>query len=326
MNCKICLGPVEKNDQAKGYHTVCIKKLLGSPKVSPVLDFSKKEFMAISRDKSQGMSISGVQKKLSMLIMKDKIVPADNQGTHILKPTPFEYPEASENEHLTMLIGAALGIETPPLGLVSFNDGELAYIIKRFDRIDSQGKIHQEDLAQAMGVIRDANGEYKYSRSYEEAASLIYEASGRKLAPVLRFFERLLFNYLICNGDYHLKNTSLMRKPGNKTGFYDGLSPNYDCLQTKFYFPQETDMALDLFKDDYLSESLQLIGFATKKDFIEFGKRILLTDPAIENAIRKIESKTSNITALIQRSFLSVEKKQFYRQQLEERCKRLIQT
>ena len=323
MNCKICLGLLKKNEQIEGYHTTCIRKLFGSIQITPTLDFTKRDFIEISKEKSKGMSISGVQKKLSMHIVNHKLEPTDIGGSYILKPTPFEYPEVSENEHLSMLIGASLDIKTPPLGLVSFSDGELAYIIKRYDRSVKDEKLHQEDLTQAMALARDKDGKYKYSNSYEKAAHIIFEATGRKQAPVLRFFERLIYNYLICNGDYHLKNISLIRKIQNRTPFYDGISPNYDSLHTKFYFPGEHDMALDMFDDDFLTEAFQKIGFITNKDFVEFGKKINLTNKIVESTLKKFESKKATIINLVQSSYLSNEKKEVYLQELEDRYKRL---
>ena len=43
------------------------------------------------------------------------------------------------NEHVTMQIASQVfGIETPPNAVVRFTDGELAYIVKRFDRRNGQ--------------------------------------------------------------------------------------------------------------------------------------------------------------------------------------------
>ena len=55
-------------------------------------------------------------------------------GMYILKPNPEAFPKASENEHCAMLINWLLGIETTCCGLISFPDGELSCITRRFDR------------------------------------------------------------------------------------------------------------------------------------------------------------------------------------------------
>lgn len=49
-----------------------------------------------------------------------------------------------------MLSGKLLGISTADCGLLSFADGELVYITRRFDRNDGDSKLHQEDLVQGF--------------------------------------------------------------------------------------------------------------------------------------------------------------------------------
>jgi serine/threonine-protein kinase HipA len=45
------------------------------------------------------------------------------------------------------------------------------------------------------------------------------------------FFKRIVLNYLICNGDAHLKNFFLYSKSNSNEYF---LTPNYDLLNTRF--------------------------------------------------------------------------------------------
>lgn len=45
-----------------------------------------------------------------------------------------------------MNIAEDLGIETPPNGLLRFQDGRFCYIVKRFDRLKDGDKLHQEDF------------------------------------------------------------------------------------------------------------------------------------------------------------------------------------
>ena len=323
MRCKICLCEIVQNQPNLNneYHYNCLKKLFGSKLTSPYLDFDKKSFRTITQQNTKGLSISGAQIKLSAKIVDNKIVPTALGGEYILKPSPYEYEQTAENEHVSMLIGESLGIETPPLGLVKFSDGEAVYIIKRFDR-ESNNKLHQEDLSQIMGIQRERTGEYKYSKSYEEAAEAIYPASGGKLTVVLKFFKRLLFNFVIGNGDFHLKNISLTRSLENRTKFYDGLTPNYDSLHTKRYSPGETEFALSLLKDGCYTSSHESYGYVTKHDFVALGEKIGLNSKVVDSSINELLKSKEKILTLIDFSFLTQEFKEYYTQVVNERLDR----
>jgi len=145
--CRISLKPIKRNSKFPNYIDSEFRKLFQSLRVNPVLSFTRKEFFRESPSKSKGMSISGVQQKLSLKINSNKeleITPIG--GEYILKPSPESFPNASENEHCAMSTSRLLGIETASCGLISFADGELVYITKRFDR-KGDVKIHQEDCS-----------------------------------------------------------------------------------------------------------------------------------------------------------------------------------
>ena len=225
--CKICLKKVSKNQRRNDYHNLCLIKLFDSTSIDPKLPFSRDVFRSeFSKIYTKGMSISGVQKKLSLKIENNLLTLTSTGGTYILKPTTEEFPELSENEHLSMLIGRLLDIETSPFGLVKFANGELVYIIKRFDWKNDH-KIHNEDMASIFNLNRDEHEEYKYSQSYEAVGKKIKEITGGKLAVVLDFFNRLVYNYLIQNGDYHLKNISVIAERLTQSGYYESLGPNF---------------------------------------------------------------------------------------------------
>ena len=60
------------------------------------------------------------------------------------------------------------------------------------------------------------------------------------------YFRLILFNYLLSNGDAHLKNFSLIQ---TSMGDYS-LSPAYDLMSTVLHMPDERDTALDLYIGD----------------------------------------------------------------------------
>ncbi|MDF1592938.1 MAG: HipA domain-containing protein [Desulfobacterales bacterium] len=71
----------------------------------------------------------------------------------------------SENENLCMNIASAYGVEVPPHGLLPLADDSLAYVVKRFDRLDDGLKLQQEDFQQLLQT------DDKYAGSYERIAT-----------------------------------------------------------------------------------------------------------------------------------------------------------
>jgi len=47
----------------------------------------------------QGMSISGYQPKLQMVMEDGAFAVVESKGNYILKPSPVDFPQLAENEH-----------------------------------------------------------------------------------------------------------------------------------------------------------------------------------------------------------------------------------
>lgn len=253
----------------------------------------------------KGMSISGVQQKLSLVINRTNEFEAACQGgEYILKPSPESFPHAAENEQCAMALSRMLGIPTAWSAVVKFSDGELAYITRRYDRIEGQ-KLHQEDLAQGFGL----QAKNKYEKSYEEALHLAHDMSGGKLSVVRDLFDRILFAYVIGNNDMHLKNISLIRDHEKRTAHYDRLAPNYDCLFTTAFENASMvgSLALDLLveeKESIFSDAYQRYGFYTGTDFGILGNRAGLPDPAVHSLMNRYFSKEKDMLKIIESSFM----------------------
>ncbi len=300
--CKISLKQVSTGAKNPGYQDMAFKTLFGTMKVKPVLPFSRSEFKQDSVKYTKGISISGVQQKLSLKIDQHyQLVPVTEGGEYILKPTPEEFVNAAENEHAAMVTSKLLGIETALCGLVSFTDGELVYITKRFDRLNDGTKLHQEDLLQGF----EAGSEGKYDRSYEAAGSLILEMTSGKKAVVADYLKRVMHAYLIGSNDMHLKNISLQRDVDNFSPFYDRLTPNYDSLFADAFDNMDHDgfLALDLLEGDF-SDHYQLYGFYTGYDFIELGKRLDVPEIVVRKIALDFSRRESAIVDTISKSYM----------------------
>lgn len=245
------------------------------------------------------MSISGVQPKI--LVTNDKsskTYVVTEHGDYILKPQTQSFAYVPENENLCMDIAGSLGMETPFHELVRLKDDSLAYVVKRFDRLRKK-KIHQEDFAQILS--KD-----KYKGSVEAIGNEIKKISEIPGLDIQLFFDRVVLNFLIGNGDAHLKNYSMVYKPDNKIR----LSPVYDLVSSKIVIPNEEESALtingkknNLLKEDFdnlannfkIPEKVRYMTFSGKKQiFEEHIKRSFLPENH-KNSFQDIVNKRFSI-------------------------------
>lgn len=233
--CRICLGSVVDDS----YHRECLESLFGTS-VAPRLEIERGKLMGLAAEMAGKMSISGVQEKVSLALSDDRsrlqIAPAG--GRYILKPEPSRFAFLPENEHLTMRLAVLSGIEIPPIGLVELQDGAVAYLIKRFDRLDDGSKLPAEDFCQlAEKPLRD-----KYEGSGELCVRILRKYASEPLIEIRKLFKLLLFSWWVSNGDQHLKNFSLLTA-------LDGLrrlAPAYDLICTRLPMPSDQSLALPI--------------------------------------------------------------------------------
>lgn len=325
MNCMICLKTINQVAKHSNYHDKCYKKLFGSLSVDPILPFSRADFFQRkSSTNTKNMSMSGVQPKLGVKIEGGKLQVSNKDFTYILKPSPEEYPELSQVEHLCMNISRLLKIETAENGLVKFADGDIAYLTKRFDKV-AEKNIHQEDMMQAMNIHPDlvSNGKYA-ARSYEDVAMFLQSHSSIVIAKNL--FERVFLNFMLANDDYHLKNISIQFDKKFPGGFH--LTPHYDCVMTKLYIEGDKELACDLLStEDGYSPYFNILGFHSKYCFDFFGKRILLPENVLKKVYEKFYRSGKDMTSLVRSSYLSQERQEkfcFYLKDRLEKFNRII--
>ncbi len=319
--CKSCL-----KEGFETFCTQCRKKLFNGRSISNILTFTHTEFNEIRLNQGDRLSISGIQIKHSLKLGKNSLVLTNRGGEYILKPTPIgtvknlKYTPA--NEHLTMQIAEQIfDIKTAPNAYMQFKDNEPAYIVKRFDVMANGEKLLQEDFAQVAGRSEENFGKnYKYDFSYEEIADLMKKYISAYPIEIEKFFKLLIFNYLVCNGDAHLKNFSVFRN----IEFRDyTLTPAYDLLNTSLHISNEKDTALELFKDDFMTESFRYGSKYAKDDFYEFGIRIGIVESRVKKIYEGFLDKEEGIKILIEKSFLPEELKEMYLESVLSRVNRL---
>lgn len=331
---KLNFCPCTLSEGFDSYSPAALRLLFNRKKVSPILDFNApkldKEVAEKLRQNSKSISISGVQFKQSLVLENNKLrlTEPGEQGMYILKPIPFRpafgrEEELPANEHLTMQIAKqAFGIPIAECALVFFKNGEPAYITKRFDYAKNGLKIAQEDFATITGKSKEKmGGTYKNSGSYEEIAQYMKLHVAAYAVEVEKYYERIIFNYLFCNGDAHLKNFSLQQ---NHRGDYL-LSPAYDLINTSIHIPTDSFFALEdgLFSNNYESDSFKSLGFYAYDDFYEFGLKIGMIESRVKQLLTKYRTKNEQAIVLIQNSFLSPPVKDLYSNHYFDRLKML---
>lgn len=315
---KYCPGTL-----AEGFTTYspgCLRNLFGGKKVNHVLPYDppqqSEEVAEQFMENRKRISISGVQEKLSFLLEKNilRLTNEGEQGTYILKPIPRDLKKVDQvpaNEHLTMQIAKQVyGINTAENAMIFFKNGSPAYVTKRFDVKDDGGKWGKEDFATLAGKTKDNAGvNFKYEYSYEEIGMLIQKYVPAWRVEIEKYFSLVLFNFLFSNGDAHLKNFSLLE---SSKGDYL-LSPAYDLVNTKLHV-DNSDFALNkgLFADDFKSEQYKKTGHSSKSDFMEFAKRIGVTEGRVEKVLNLFLEKQNLMETLVSRSFLSDANKRGY--------------
>src|SRR3989339_813453 len=209
------------------------RKVFGIDK-EPFIDLTLAGVSLKAQEMVGKMSISGVQPKLSVrLADKDnepRLEVTGESGQYILKPQVQAFAHLPENEALCMTVAGDLGIDAPAHCLVHLKDKSLAYVVKRFDR-EGRRKIHQEDFAQILGK------ENKYDGSVEEIGRKLKAVSEVPGLDVQLFFERIVFNFLIANGDAHMKNYSIIYDEDGRVR----LAPVYDLVCSRIVLPNEAD-------------------------------------------------------------------------------------
>ncbi len=274
------------------------------------LQLTKEQLLVEAVSRAPKMSIQGVQPKLSatLNVSKNCFEIVDCNGKYILKPPHDTYAEVPQNEDLTMRLASSVGFNIPLHGMVYGRDNELTYFIKRFDRIGRNKKLPVEDFAQISGASRNT----KYDSSMEKVVKIINKYCTFPAIERVKLFELTVFNFLIGNEDMHLKNFSMIRNNDKIE-----LSPFYDLLNSTIILKHaREELALPV-----RGRKNKL----TRKDLIKYfgGEVCGINEKILNQVIDRFNGIFNKWQKLIDRSFLSISKKEVYFSLLEKR-KRIL--
>lgn len=312
MNC-FCCGKPLKTENDNGWHKACIKRFFGTVDI-PEIEIDEKTLESLAaQSTSKGLTVPGVQKKLSLHLSTDNHNPrltlVNYPTGYILKPQVREFECLPEAEQLVMTMADATGISTVPHALIKSGDN-LAYITKRIDRVFEKTDIKMlamEDFCQLdLRVTAD-----KYKGSYERCAKVIGRYSSQIGLDMAELFMRLVFSFVVGNSDMHLKNFSLIETDETSNTYV--LSPAYDLLPVNVIMPEDTE-----------EFALALNGKKThikKKDFFVFAEECGISKASAEKMIAKIVSMKPKYIDMCNGSLLPDHLKERFAELIEQRCK-----
>lgn len=175
--------------------------------------------------------------KTSLNGMQDKIVLVRIDGgwgravdgypsTHIVKPIVARLPSMVFDEEYGSRFARELGLADFDTHLATF-DGSAALVIERYDRAAQavDGRIHQEDFNQVLGLGGDEKYERFGAKGLSEVAKVL---SAHDRTSLLRMATLAV---AVGNLDMHMKNISLLHDIDGSTR----LAPMYDIVPQHFH-------------------------------------------------------------------------------------------
>lgn len=179
-------------------------------------------------------AISGVQPK-TLAILGDKETLLTRE--YIVKTWGDEFDQLGLNEYFCLKAVQNTGVDIPNIQLSKNNK---FLLVERFDIDKDSGEfLGFEEILGLMGKNKDE----KYSGSYEAVANMIYDITTDKSVNMEKLYKIIVMNYLLKNGDAHLKNFGVLIDNSRQNIW---LCPAYDIVCTTAYMPRDTP-ALTMF-------------------------------------------------------------------------------
>ena len=168
-------------------------------------------------------SLNGVQSKIVLVKTPDGWARALDgyPSTHIVKPIVAQHPTMIFDEEYGSRFARGLGLAVFDTHLSRFND-TFALVVTRYDRDDTatDGRIHQEDFNQVLGLSGDQKYETYGGRGLRDIAKQLSDNDRQSLLRMTTL------SVALGNLDMHAKNVSLLHRMDGSTC----LAPMYDVV------------------------------------------------------------------------------------------------
>jgi serine/threonine-protein kinase HipA len=153
--------------------------------------------------------------------------------------------------------------------------------------------------------------EDKYKGSHERIAKAISQYSNVAKLDLTKYWEQVIFSWIVGNADMHLKNYSLYSPDGR----HYQLTPAYDLLSTALVLPEDTEeLALTL-----CGKKRKL----SRQNFISAMTESGLNDKVCANILKNFESVAPRWCEFICQSFVPVEMQEHFISLINSRLTKL---
>jgi len=172
-------------------------------------------------------AIAGVQPKV-LAQLQDKATLSTKE--YIIKSFSDEYPHLAENEFFCMKALSYADITVPKFWL---SKSKKLFVMEKFTYQKGSDSFYGfEEFCVLFGYTK----EQKYRGSYEQIAKAISKISTNRKSDLKAFYKITVMNYLLKNGDAHLKNFGILYTADKQKRF---LAPAYDVVNTIIYLPRD---------------------------------------------------------------------------------------
>ncbi len=300
--CLFCYQELEEGQV--DFHPSCARKFFGSV-TAPILPYTRDNMSELAHQVIRtSSSVTGVQAKMSLDVNRGgkneptKFTIVGLWGKYIFKPQSAKYPCLPELEDLTMKMAEVARIRTARHTLIRLADGELGYLTLRMDRGKKGEKISMLDMCQLTNRLT----EHKYYGTYQQLADTVKRFSSAPMLDVQRFWEVVLFSWIIGNSDMHCKNFSLIDIGKGKYA----LASAYDLLAVLLADPTDTEEMAMSFSVGGAKNGFNRNTFMTA--FTQSG----ISTSIAEKMIERMKGNLPKWEELINQSFLSDKMKSSY--------------
>jgi len=194
-------------------------EILSDKKIGNIIRNLKSYPLGMNNDQADfRISLAGVQEKTALLFLKNKWQRpiGTTPTTHILKPAMkfetfgLDMRSSVHNEYFCMKLCKEFNLKVAEVEIKSF-DGELALVVKRFDRYEKDGIIYRrpiEDMCQALGYFSNKKYQSDQGPCVSELISILSTSVNRE-KDLETFFKSLVVFFVMGAIDGHAKNYSI---------------------------------------------------------------------------------------------------------------------
>ena len=263
-----------------GFRSAFKGKLFESVDMDEILNNDSEDtFLKLLKTFLNKNAISGVQPK-TLAVVRDK--KSLTLKEYIVKTWGEEYPYLAQNEYYSMKAVQRAGVKIPNIQL---SKNKKFLLVERFNYQKEQDEyLGFEEILVLMGKNRDK----KYSGSYEKIAKIIYAVTTNKIDSMTQFYKTVIMDYLLKNGDAHLKNFGVLYDSNFQNITF---SPAYDIVTTVAYIYRDKP-ALTMFGKKVWWGKDELVRFGVEHCYFAKARALKIYDEcqkALKESIREVE-------------------------------------